>query len=1334
MTRIEYPVIPEQYLNFSDLFEEIGVEKFALNNLIDLIQEKIPTKVLLEDSIFETVNELYGLFSFIKSNIESNFDQRYINEIKTLNIFLTNSGHLENNKDSSIKEMPAKLDLIKDDLPVKQIDSDLISKFKDCLGKLGVSKFENIDLVQILINDFANIEYPIRISEAKPYISDKQKLLLNISFIQDMLKQYNADKDDYDEANKNGVWFQNGKLTALQDEKFKIFESKIKSIAKLPIILSEDDCLYPLQNNAVYDLDIEYQQEFANLIGLKKLDPDIKKALHKLTLVPSLHLNIIIDHIELYLEDQNHALKDSDLLLIYQLIAEGKAELNEGNINKLRNIPVFKNNKHELCSLNNNGKKMMLRGKYPVPEGFDISDILDESLLNNVREHPDFKTEILKSVFKVKSLTFELFVRQYFSDIFSDNKISTSDKLRLIDTLNAEFIKLQSKESFSEIKRILLGLDLILCNDGNFHCPSKEKNVFFKSREFDDLFGLNYLYPDYRNIQKYSNFFKEIGINETLNEDRFIQEVKSRSSETVNKTTVEQMKKLFLYLNNNWEKFNDKSKFEELSKIEWLPVVGCVSKLYYPSALYLQNSDETQNTKPFLSQFNDIQYLDINDSRLRKTSTSTRLKREMVDIIGLNNVQKIPTQRIIDNLKLLSKRKKLIKNPLNIYSELNKRARNDPISVKMLIKFNSIHIKYEDEKNPRYYSTTEVFKKNLEKLYGYEYIGYLPLEYTEKCKSLYESLNILDEPDLYTIKKILEKMEHKYAETNYLISDQNDDKKILLNCLNYLSDKTESSDFMEMFTSELKKIHILCNNEGRLVTPEYAILDDNSVISDQFENKLGDRFIKYNLNHLSLFKKLEIKKISQIVNKELVNKPDEPLLKINPQFTKKLRYFSYLIPRIKVGNEESTKHNDRWRDFHPDLKVYDFEALEVMKYISISGNKYEAKENKDFSYIVKDEATLNTVYVKGSDEEILNSLSHELFETIHPHLDRNFISTIYSLLKMNSLEEMNRYLTDYLGYPVVENQQDTSLSVNKKIDRFSEEEGIESEESENPPEFTEIDEDPDSQDSFPINESEMKTSQNNYLKPTTEEMSDIGHTITTSLSKPTNSCEKKKIRPCSGSSYDSGSPEEHHTKKSSSDLEKGTGRTKNPTEYTDFKEEIEKHYSNKSPESTTSGDAIDEDLEPMSLEYENVFNQRICEEIEKEIRAIRHDTNRREYTKHLDRIREEPIAKFEVKDFYKGKCQICHYTFRKKNGENHCIITSLLEKRYGGIRHPANYLCLCPNHAALLKHSKIIGLDRESLDNLKDNKIIFTAGTSKYEIKYHPIHFKMLKELLKRGN
>ena len=118
LERIKYPIIPDDYSEFSDLFNSIGVKSFDINNCIDLIKKEIPKSVSFDESVFESnKEELKSIFKYL-SNI--NFKNN-IHDIQTCNIFLSDDGYLHK-KNQTIYAIPDSLNLIQNDLTIIKID------------------------------------------------------------------------------------------------------------------------------------------------------------------------------------------------------------------------------------------------------------------------------------------------------------------------------------------------------------------------------------------------------------------------------------------------------------------------------------------------------------------------------------------------------------------------------------------------------------------------------------------------------------------------------------------------------------------------------------------------------------------------------------------------------------------------------------------------------------------------------------------------------------------------------------------------------------------------------------------------------------------------------------------------------------------------------------------------------------------------------------------------------------------------------------------------------------------------------------------------------------
>lgn len=1303
--KINYLIIPEKHLTFHKFFNEVGVKDFELKDFIQIIEEKIPKKILLKESIIESETELDSIFTYLQNTLNKRLDDRLKMRIKGLNIFLNEKYTLCSILNHPMFFVPDELNTIKDDLPIERINKDFNNRFKNFLSDLGINNFSPQDLKSLILKDFTKCNLPIELSYAVPYLNSKTKLKEVIIYLREdinLIQNPEVKKKDF-------TPFINGRMIKPLERKVseEKEEQRKKDSEMLPLVLSRDNKLYPISNRMVYDLKSKYKEEFASRYGLKSIDEEIKTLFEDCGLKFPLSIGNIIDHFEKY----NHRnFNDSDLVMMYHLLSEEQSKLlqNDKLVLKLKKLRIFRNTRGNSCSLDNNGKSMMLQGNYHIPAV--IPNILDESLINENSDLPNFKNDILKNVLKVQEINFEYYIKQWCKEIFINDSIKIEEKLEFANQLNDKFLDLEKKPIYSDLKPVLMNSNLIFCNDGHFHSPSSD-HIYFKSEELDELFGQNYLYPhpSLGDIESYEYFFKKMGVKEKATSNQIVSHIIDLiDAKNINFGLIKRLSRIFVYVNKLAadRTIDELSPFRRLAEVEWLPALGNEITLYKPSSLYLQN------TKLFLSESNDIPYLSID-----------HVNPNLVSILNLNDVEKISTKQIIENLKVLSNKKKRISNHSKIYSALNGRVSRDLICINDMKSFPSIYVAFKNEK-PQYYYPSEVFTDNLFDVYD-DYVGYLPHEFTANHKKLVDSLGILNRPDSTSLVSILKKIESRYHQLNYNIRDESD-RNILQNCLKELNKIADSID--ESSLSKLKSMHILCNQKNKLITPNDAILEDNVNLSNEFREQLGHRYIKYVPDIEELIYQLDLKKLSSLVHKEMLNKPNFSDLKIDTDITQKIRFLNKLFPRIKVQIGDRIDKKE-WKEIDYNIEVFHFDKLNISKYIVVDGQIYHPSNMNDIDcYIESDKKVLKIIYIKSLEETTLLSISSELIKEIHPNTDLSLKSVVFELLKKDSFEKMNEYLTS-IGYPDIGETKDTTLHSNKEIEDYT---------------YSDSNQDLDfERDNYNTDASIEKDSiLNNKEKSCLNDGSSIqktegGHGIgeITSCNNDLHSSKSNIIKNFKATSKNKFNKNDDVNK--DSDLPLTVRRTTSPTKEMDPKEEIGEQYAQRNhPNNQEDHEEylIDENLEPMSLEDENRFNDTVNSEIESEIDSIREDNIKRTYTYQFTKIKDKPVSKLEVKDFYKGKCQICGYTFEKKNGSNHCVTVSLLEKRNGGIRHPANYLCLCPNHSAVLKYANLRGLDKESLVNLKDNKITFYVGSKSKDIKYHPFHFKMLKEFLKRGS
>lgn len=1303
LEKINYPIIPKKHLEYSAFFNKIGVKYFQLNDFIQIIEEKIPSEILLEESVIGSEAELEALVSYIQNtfNQQKQVDDRLKARVRSLYIFLNEKHILCNLSDKTMFFIPDGLDTIKDDLPILKVDNKFITKFKKMLFGLGVKEFSSQHLKELIYNDFSNRDFPIELSHAASYLNSRIKLKEAIQYLG---KEISLPKE-LEVAKQKGHLFINGSVVNPQQPQFKSLEQKAKGIMQLPLVLSQDNKLYPISNESVYDLNSKYKEEFASRYGLNSIDLEIKKLFENYNVVFLLSIRDIIFHFEQHYQKEN-ALNEHDLVLMYHLILEEKSNLIQDNklISKIRNLRIFRNTRNDFCALENNGKTMMLQGNYPIP--IPIPNILDEALISKNVKLSNFRNDILKSIFKLKELSFEYYIKDWCNEIFMNDSIKTEEKIKFTDQLNDEFHNLEKKPVYKELKSVIVNSKLIYCNDGIFHSPASE-DIYFKSAELDELFGRNYRYPHPRlgNIDRYEYFFKQMGVKEKATPNQIVSHVTSLANDKhITPELIERLSLILLYINKLTDSFKTNDElysFRKLAEIEWLPALGGGLTLYKPSSLYLQN------TKPFLSESNDILYLSL-----------ASVNKKLVDIWKVKDTSRITTDQIIENLRVLSIKKEKTKNLSKIYSELNKRVTGDSASINHLKSFPSICVEFKDEK-PQYYYPSEVFTDNLSDTYGYDYIGFLSHEFIANNAKLIESLGILNRPDFTSLISILKKIESKYQKSNYIIEDESD-KMILQNCLKELNKIAESTN--ESRFSQLKNISILCNQESKLITPNYAILEDNPNIAKEFR-ELGDRFVKPIPDIEDFICKLEIKKLSSLVHKEMLSEPDLAYSEVNTSLTQKIRFLSKLFLRIKsqIGDRVDKKE---WREIDSNIEVIHFKHLRVSKYIILDDQICRPLDGTKIDcYIEIDNNVLRKLYVKNLEDNILFSISSELIKEIHPNIELSLTSLVLNMLEKDSYEEMYDYLTS-IGYPDVSETKDTTLRSNKQIEEYS------YSNSNQELDIEEYNYDVDTateSDSILINEEQSYVIANNNVKKNTQE-----YAINKLTSYNTESLPSKS----NISLNDTTSKKHFNEKDVNEDLDSPiiVGRTTSPTKNTDFKETIAEKFAPGNGHSIYhEKSAIFEHMEPMSLEDENIFKKNEFFNKQNAIEESRYSNSRRGHRLHLDKMKNDSTSIHEVKSYYNGKCQICDHTFQKKSGGNYCEIVNWIELSEKGISYQGNMLCLCPNHAALLKYGNIM-IDRSNWDKLRDNKLIFSVGTKKEEIKYHPTHFKMLKVFLEDGD
>ena len=692
-----------------ELLDKFGLNKFGVNEFLKQYKKEFLNAINIKNSIFskdEWLEELICVYKYIKRSRADPNKLIGINILLDKNLFFRKSDevHIIDKEYEPVQELF-------NFRPVF-LDEKYSNEFKDFYSFVSVDKIDVNSTIKIL--ETKDIKEGTHIEQCPFPINNKK----NIMTLLDLLIK------------------------------------KRSEIKKLPLLLDNGGCLYRVSNNKVFLISSAAERNFAKKFNIKNIDPDIYDLLKSYDIINRLSLDNVLKFLYEYIERGNK-LEDSLLITIYQLLLDGKNELNNRSlVDAFMRIPIFKNNKRVFCPLIDHGKPMLIKGGYIDPIG--IENILSEDLTSMVS---GFKESILKNIFKIEILTFESFIRNYFQSIFDDQKVDQKKKLKLVSDLNEEFLRLEKSKSFNETLEILKNTKLIYCQDCKFYYSNNE-NMFFKSEKIDEVLDNDYLWPSFKDTEKFEHMLKALGVKTDLQPPHLVEYIERVSKQDLNNKTLQRLKNIFIHINDNWNDFLDKNQFDHLADIEWLPAIDIPHKLFRPPELYTKiTREQSQNTEPFLKHLPDVKYLDIRDEDLKKKGKSSVIKFEVLNSFGLRNVAKIEINKIVKNIKIASQHSLDI-NADRIYLELNKRANEQEINE--LKQFPSIYIKYIEEEKPRFFYPKEVFKNDKHDKFGFEYIGYLNPKILANCENLLDALGVDKEPNSHTILDIFNKIDSKY--------------------------------------------------------------------------------------------------------------------------------------------------------------------------------------------------------------------------------------------------------------------------------------------------------------------------------------------------------------------------------------------------------------------------------------------------------------------------------------------------------------------------------------------------------------------------------------------
>jgi len=107
----------------------------------------------------------------------------------------------------------------------------------------------------------------------------------------------------------------------------------------------------------------------------------------------------------------------------------------------------------------------------------------------------------------------------------------------------------------------------------------------------------------------------------------------------------------------------------------------------------------------------------------------------------------------------------------------------------------------------------------------------------------------------------------------------------------------------------------------------------------------------------------------------------------------------------------------------------------------------------------------------------------------------------------------------------------------------------------------------------------------------------------------------------------------------------------------------------------------------------------------------------------VDRIKRNVQIAQRLKSVYNSQCQICGYTFVKKDGQNYSEAHHLVPLGDRGSDRIRNLVILCPNCHRKLHFANVVFGDR------RPNRIVVYINSERQDVQYDPRHYRALRDL-----
>lgn len=746
-------------------------------------------------------------------------------------------------------------------------------------------------------------------------------------------------------------------ITRIKDQEQR--DEAEERVSSLPLGLSIHKRLYPLR---MLRRASEEDQETFKFLGEKvrfayELD---RSDTILVKIIPSLGVENALELLKgLTGNDFNEAYtcnEDSfDPMKVYQFFAKHleRFDRKERLREQFLDIPMFRVHE-EFRAL----RHLSLPGNFKDPLELDI--LIQEKLDGTV-------TDFLKAI-GVKELDLVTYVKKHILGELRSKKVSKDRLRKLVDELSKGLSCIRDDQ---EAIKVLRDCPVVECDDGEFR---KGNEVYFGGQDLGEILGEgNYRYVSYPEVKipdSYREFYCAIGVGASLRPQDIVKRVEKIIEDPPTPEARKKIEKIFLYLSNSWDSFNETQKrdFSELKELEWLPEEGNTTRWCNPCDLFLK-----VNAHLFESQGHFLEF---------------QGHGKFPEYLGLK--EKPPVKQVVKHLLYCSEKN----SPLHpeIYCFLSRYC-EDP-SIKELGEKKCVYISGNFVEPNKVYWQEHFFGN-----YRYR-LG----EDSRDSYKFFEAVGVKETPDVDDYINFLLEISEGFGSQNKALDE--DTYKVLYDCFAYLQREVLDEKVAENSLEPLKKKKVIPQVDKVLYVPARVFFKDKSGIVEKFEGHLKENVIPKDTKTWQLFERLGVRPLSAAVEYTIKNIEDPiPDQSLTCLVKGRRKSFKRVIAQKKKQIPEG------WHEeVLEELKVLKVKKVEVICYLP---------EFDDWSFPSCSERvhlcpSKKELYVQYESEPPWRDIARELSLVLNPIIDLCDLGPIFKeILQANTSKEAERILDQY---------------------------------------------------------------------------------------------------------------------------------------------------------------------------------------------------------------------------------------------------------------------------------------------------------------------------------